>query len=298
MLLTRTKSTIEILDFIKAMMVVGLSSLPYFHALVTTKAGPKDWLPDIGLINFITDSEGYPLGFSNYRVFLYTFLIHVFFFIVWLAWLKNAKNRSYYYALYIPVILSGFQIALILFNLRYTQFNDVRLKLGLLLVLLLVCAVLYLRKEKFSKGTLFKWLGIVIMAMLPFIHDIITERGLDGVKSWVPVLGIEDVLTGTDDKIAGFKTYRVFIYTLGIHLFAHLGALGWFMDAWRKKYRAWILVPVAITLYQLPVIISNWSNTSLNNPSIKLYISLGICILLALNFFFNNKQDNTNNQPI
>ncbi len=294
----RTKSTIEILDFIKAMMVVGLSSLPYFHGLLTTKAGPKDWVPDIGLINFITDSEGYPLGFSNYRVFLYTFLIHVFFFVVWLAWLKNAKNRSYYYALYIPVILSGFQIALILFNLRYTQFNDVRLKLGLLLILLVICAFLYLRKEPFSWRTSIKWLGIVLAAMLPFIHDVLTTRGLDGVNSWVPVLGIEDALTGTDGKIVGFKTYRVFIYTLGLHLFAHLGSLGWFMDAYRKKYRAWILVPVAITLYQLPVIISNWSNTSLNTPSVKLYISLGICILLALNFFFNNKVENNKNQSI
>ena len=72
--LTEKNSKTKILkSLLKAMMIILLSSLPYIHDLITIRDGNyKGWVPDWGIQNFLTDYNGYVLGFSTYRVFIYT----------------------------------------------------------------------------------------------------------------------------------------------------------------------------------------------------------------------------------
>lgn len=69
------------------------------------------------------------------------------------------------------------------------------------------------------------------------------------------------------------------------------------MDAKGKKYRAFLLVPAALSLYQIVMILMSWRETEFNGPSINLYITVGPSILLAINFYFNNRVSKKN-EPI
>lgn len=131
-------------------------------------------------------------------------------------------------------------------------------------------------------------LGVVIISSLPYLHDIITVRG-EGLKNWVPNFGIKEYLTDSQGYIAGFSSYRVFIYTLSIHLFAHIGWVGFFYVAKTKPYRFFILVPVTLSLYQVFIILFNYRSTKFNDVNTKIIITLIISICLILNFFLNNK---------
>jgi hypothetical protein len=149
-----------------------------------------------------------------------------------------------------------------------------------------------LKKMNFKNVTpkidFIRWLAIVILSALPYIHDLITIRNV-GPKSWVPDLGIEALLTDPDGRVLGFSSYRIFLYTFLLHLFAHIGWTGWFFDAKGKTYRTALLIPVALSLYQLTIILTDTRSTHLNAPDTKLYITFILGILLAINYFFNNK---------
>ncbi len=132
-----------------------------------------------------------------------------------------------------------------------------------------------------------KWLGILGLSTLPFLHDIITEIG-EGTRSFVPDLGLESALTDREGYVLGFSSYRVFLYTLFIHLGMHIAFVGWWSAAQGKRYRPILLLPVAMSLYQVLIIISNTRDTAFNEPGTKLYVLLGLCLLLGINFYFNN----------
>ncbi|WP_211333204.1 hypothetical protein [Maribacter vaceletii] len=136
---------------------------------------------------------------------------------------------------------------------------------------------------------LFKAVAIIALSSLPYIHDVITIRG-GAFPAWVPDWGIEEFLTNSEGYIAGFSSYRVFIYTFLIHLFAHLGYVGWFFDAKDKLYRPFLLVPVSLSLYQIILILFDFRSSDLNEPHIKIVLTIAISSLLAINFFFNNKK--------
>ncbi len=145
---------------------------------------------------------------------------------------------------------------------------------------------------------LFKAVAIILLSSLPYIHDVITIKG-EGLNTWVPDFGIRDLLTDAKGKTLGFSSYRVFIYTLFIHVFAHIGWAGWFFDAKGKLYRPFLLIPVALSFYQIGIIVSNSRSTSFNEPNVKISITILLSILLAVNFFLNNKVFKTNtNQTI
>ncbi len=272
------------------MAIVGLSSLPYLHEVITNNEGVRNWVPVLGLERMLTDANGKVLGFSTYRMFLYTFLIFLFSGIGWFAWLYVSRRKAYFYALFVPVFLSFYQILLIVSGLRMTWANDGNVKLYLLLGLSIFLASLYLRRNKFTLKTVFKWVLIIGAAALPFFHDIITDRP-SVVKSWVPILGIENLLTDNNGLVGGFGTYRAFVYYLLLHLYAHLGWLGAFIyfDLEIKKIRPFLLVPVIISLYSVIIFTLNWQETEFNKPNIKFYITIVVAVLLAINFFFNDK---------
>ena len=132
-------------------------------------------------------------------------------------------------------------------------------------------------------------LGIIFISSLPYLHDLITIRG-EGLAPWVPDLGIEKALTDADGKVMGFSSYRVFLYTLLIHLFAHVGWVGWMLDAKGKSYRFALLVPVVLSGYTVALLLFNARATEFNEPDNKFYLTLFLSIIVILNFFINYKR--------
>jgi len=132
-----------------------------------------------------------------------------------------------------------------------------------------------------------KWVAIIGLSTLPFLHDIITEIG-EGTRSFVPDLGLETALTDVEGYVLGFSSYRVFLYTLFIHLAMHIAFVGWWFAAQGKRYRPILLLPVAMTLYPILLIVSNARDTTFNEPSTKIYVLLALCLLVGINFYYNN----------
>ena len=131
-------------------------------------------------------------------------------------------------------------------------------------------------------------MGIVFISSLPYLHDVITVRGGE-FKGWVPDFGLQELLTDSHGDIMGFSSYRVFVYTLLLHLFAHIGWVGWMLDAKGKSYRFFLLVPVILSGYTVALLLLNARATAFNEFDTKIYITLGLTIILILNFFINRK---------
>lgn len=271
--------------------MVLVSSLPYFHEIVTVKGQPgvADWVPVLGIQALLADAKNNSLGFSSYRVFLYVISIQLFSGLGWLAWFVASKGKRYSLALCVPLVMAVYQMAVILGGLRAGVANTWEVKTGLILCTALTLAGTYARKNSFDARTALKWATITVAAVLPFLHDIITnESGM--LRSWVPVLGIEALLTDGEGMVAGFGAYRIFVYFLAFNGYAHLGWLGAFMyyNLANVKPRPFLLVPIIITLYSLALFLLGIEE-SIFTPDIKFYVTIGLGLLLAWNFFFNDK---------
>lgn len=132
--------------------------------------------------------------------------------------------------------------------------------------------------------------GIVIISTLPYFHDVITERGV-GTRSWIPNVGSESFFTGSDGKIMGFSSYRVFIYTVLIHLSAHIAFIGWMMDAKGKSYRIALLVPVILSGYTVAMFLFNAKETTFNSTSVKFYITIVVTIAVFIFYFLDRRNE-------
>ncbi len=135
-------------------------------------------------------------------------------------------------------------------------------------------------------------MGILFCALAPFFHDMITIPG-EGLRWWVPVLGIEDFLTTTDGKVWGYSTYRVFLYMAGIQLALFLG---WFIAlhlARNKSYRFVLYFPTLLFGYQFLLVVFNLRATKLNDFNYKIVLIIALGMVLIGNFFFNKQ--NTEN---
>lgn len=275
-------------SFWVALAIILLSTLPYFHDIITDSDGIKGWVPNLGIESLLTDANGKVHGFSTYRVLLYTLLIFSFAAIGMAGWYQSARFKHYSKALLVVLISAVYHVLLIVFNLRKTIFDDINLKMILFSALVLVTSYFSIKRYGWSVKKIVTWALVYIMAMLPFYHDFITERGV-GLRSWVPVLGIEELLTDSEGYVRGLGSYRVLVYLFSIYLFSHLGWIGWFFSSEGRKYRPFLLVPAALSLYQVILILMSWRETEFNSPSVNLYISIGLSVLLAINFFYNNK---------
>ena len=287
--LTATKSRTGICDsFWGALVIIGLSTLPYFHDIITDVKGLRSWVPVIGIENLLTDSNDKILGFSKYRVFLYTFLIFLFAAIGWGGWYRSAKNKFYGNALLLVFVSGAYHVILIVFNLRRSVFNELAPKLIVLGLLFVVLGFFSLKKYGRTRRKVIIWAFLFVLATFPFFHDVITDNA-GNLRAWVPNLGIESALTDSKGLVRGLRSYRLLIYLFGIYLFSHLGWIGWFMDSRGRRFRPFLLVPAALSLYQVILIIMSWRETEFNSPSVNLYITLVLGVLLAINFFYNNK---------
>ena len=273
-------------SFWGALMVIGLSTLPYFHDIITTPDGLKSWVPILGIERLLTGQDTFLLGFSTYRVFLYTFLISLFSTLGYALWYLFAKNKYYRYALIGVLTSSVYHLCLLIFKLRRTVLNEPEMKLIGLSVLFLVLGFLSYRKYGITIRKVLVWCALYIFSILPFFHDIFKFGTTMG---WIPNLGIEEMLTDSEGKVRGLTSYRLLLYLFGTYLFSHLGWIGSFFDSRGRKLRPFLLVPAVLSLYQVILIVMSWRETEFNSPSINLYITLVISILLAINFFYNNR---------
>lgn len=129
-------------------------------------------------------------------------------------------------------------------------------------------------------------LAIYFCTTLPFLHDILTEKG-KGIKDWVPDLGIEEFFKDPDGKkVNGFSSYRTFIYFFFLHLFAAIGWMGWHKDATGKPYKFLLLVPAVLTFYTTLLILFNARSSQFNESGTKLIIALIITTLISIVFFY------------
>ncbi|WP_282053367.1 hypothetical protein [Maribacter luteus] len=277
------------------MAILVLSSLPYFNDVITTQEGVREWVPNLGIKELLTDTNNRVLGFSSYRMLIYTLSIFIFSEIGWATWLYVTRRRPYHLALYVPFLFGLYQIFLILLDLRRTWANDWDVKLFLILGLSCLFAGIYLSgKKRFTLRIASRWIMIICITVLPFVHDLFTDR-TGNVKSWVPVLGFENLLTDNEGMVGGFVNYRLFVYFLMIHVYAHLGWLGAFIyyEHTIRKVRPFLLVPVIISFYSVIVILLDWRETGFNTPDFKFYLTLFLAMLLAINYFFNDKPKNS-----
>ena len=136
--------------------------------------------------------------------------------------------------------------------------------------------------------------GIILISTLPYIHDLITISG-EGIKIWIPNLGIQKALEDSDGYILGFSSYRVFLYTFFLHLFAHIGFLGWMLDAKGKYYRIALLVPVTLSVYALIIMLSNARQTFFNQVNTKFYITIALS-LFVLGYFVLDRRNKRNRE--
>ena len=128
---TARKSKIRIPDtFWGALAIILLSTLPYLHDFLTDDGGLKPWVPVLGIEHLLTDGNGNVLGFSTYRVFLYTFFIFLFATIGWAGWSQSARQRFYGSALLLATASGLYHIFLILFGLRRSFFERTGFQIG------------------------------------------------------------------------------------------------------------------------------------------------------------------------
>jgi len=290
-------------------ILIGLSLLPFLHELILDVDGNLfPWVPNFHIAESLTDSNGKVWGYSKYRVLLYFFLIQLYTLIAWIGWFSVAKSKRYRLAILMGVASSGYHLLLIITKSRKTSFNAFDIKLvatAILGIILFLIWHFYAKKREgklqyaldhfghrknnlVSGRLLLSWLAIFCISTAPYLHDIITISGT-GVKEWIPEVGIVDFLSDASGKVWGFNSYRIFLLTLSLQVFAQVAWAGWLHDAMYKLYRPFLLVPLGLSLYQVIVMLLNKTDTSINQPNVKLVLILCIASIVCYNYFFKNK---------
>ncbi len=125
-----------------------------------------------------------------------------------------------------------------------------------------------------------------LIAMLPFIHDIIIDKQFV-TKVWVPDLGIEKALTDPETGyVYGYSKYKVLIYFFLLHIFAAIGWIGWALDAKGKPYKFFLLIPSCMTFYTTLMILFDTRRSSFNEANTKIFLILVVNFLLMVFYFY------------
>jgi len=292
-------------------ILIGLSSLPFLHELILDNDGnPFSWVPNFHIAETLTTENGRVWGYSKYHVLMYFLLIQLYTLIAWIGWFTVAKNKKYRLAILMGVASSAYHLILIVFNSRKTNFNNADIKListAIIGILLFLIYYYYAKKREeklqhaldhfghaknklISVKLLLSWAVIFCISTGPYLHDIITVSG-KGVTDWVPQLGMVEFLTDTSSgKVWGFNSYRIFLLTISLHVFAQIAWAGWLHDAIYKLYRPFLLVPVGLSLYQIIVMLLDKTDAYLNRPNIKLLMILFLGSIICYFYFFKNKR--------
>lgn len=116
-------------EFAIALFIIVVATFPYLHDIIP-----------------LSDEAFH--GFTSMRVFTYMALFHIYAHIGWLAAFFLAKGKSFRFAFLVPVVLSAYQVFLILFDLRSTELNSINLKFILFIVLSLFVVIHYFKNMK------------------------------------------------------------------------------------------------------------------------------------------------------
>ncbi|QXP56516.1 hypothetical protein H0I25_01615 [Cellulophaga sp. HaHa_2_95] len=149
------------------------------------------------------------------------------------------------------------------------------------------------RWKTFNKNSnLWKAMGIILCALLPFVHDILTTRSGE-FQNWVPNLGIVESFSDSNGTFLGYSAYRIFLALVGMQLSSFIA---WFLVlefSKGKSYRFVFIFPTVINGYQLLLMVFNLRKTPLNNWNYKIFILLLVGVLLILNFYLTDKNAKT-----
>ena len=312
-------------DFFVAMAIlIGLSSLPFLNELITNE---KDgsllyWIASPETQEGWKGENGRILGYSKLRVLLYNLLNQLYIVIASLGWDSVAKNKSYRNAILVCTASALYYMFIILTENRKSPLNAPELKLWWTLGLSVFLFGLYLiseyRKRKLLRAAnttfgntpdkstprkvVFYWLSaarsclaiglgwivIVALSTLPYLHDIISPRGL-GIQSWVPFDGLVGLVELGQRNFLGFTSYRALALTLFVQLLAQSMWAGWWVDAKYSLYKPFLLVPLGLSFFELTVILMVKSDTYLNKPDSKLFLILVLGVCIGLMYYFKNK---------
>ncbi|MEN1784374.1 MAG: hypothetical protein AAGF77_04465, partial [Bacteroidota bacterium] len=128
--------------------IAALSIAPYFHDIITERyLGVKEWVPNLGLQEVLSLSDGTIRGFSSYRVLLLTLLINLFAQIMWLGWWTDAKYSIYKPFLLVPLGSSFYELSVIVFVKTDTYLNKPDLKFLMILILGILIGLSYYFKN-------------------------------------------------------------------------------------------------------------------------------------------------------
>ncbi|ADV48861.1 hypothetical protein Celal_1550 [Cellulophaga algicola DSM 14237] len=139
---------------------------------------------------------------------------------------------------------------------------------------------------------IWKAMGIILCALLPFAHDIITTSTGE-LQSWVPNLRIIEFFSASDGSFLGYSAYRIFLALVGMQLSSFIAWLLVLEFSKGKSYRFVFLFPTVINGYQLLLMVFNLRKTPLNNWNYKIFILLLVGVLLILNFYLTDKNAKT-----
>lgn len=271
-------------------IITLLSSLPYLHEIITYRDGSiKDWIPNFGIQNYLSDSNGQFFNYSSFRFFLFTIFFNFFIFSSYLGWYLLKTNKLYRKAILMPLLSITYQIIIILSSTRLSWFNDPEVKIVGTAIFGLILAYFYFPKKNnlHLKKTVLIWVLLFVISLLPYLHDILTIRQGGELRNFIPILGIEQFLT-QNNKVLGWDSYRIFIYIFNTHLFAQIGWACWFFDARNKLFRPFLLVPLIFNLYEITIISININAPAINKPDWKLYTTIIVAALMAVNLYFNS----------
>lgn len=286
----KRKSLTRILNFLLAVTIISLlSSLPYLSEILTHVDGSlQSWVPNLGIRDFLADQNGRVFKYSTYRASLFYVFFNVFVFFGWFGWYQLKTHKLYRKAILLPLISSIYQVLIILCSARATWWNLPQVKVIGTLILALVLGYFYFpwKKRRENRALILKWALLFFVSLLPYYHDILTLRTAE-LRSFIPNLGMEQLLT-TDNLVLGWNNYRVFVFIFATHLFAQIGWAGWFFDARNKLFRPFLLVPITFNLYEITIIAFDVQADAFGTPDWKLYTTILLSILIAVNLYFNS----------
>lgn len=315
---TRLKKNISktrIPDYGIAIFVILATLLPYLHEFLIGDDGL--------LLPWVPFEERRVFNYSKVGPFLFYLLIQVYALIGLVFWKHHLVGKRHGKYLWVPILSAIYHLIILFCSARGTAWNEPTVKfIGICTVLLGIMVwdyyseAAYRQRNKRAFRTFggpktkiigpkeITWLvGVLSLSCMLFVHDFVTSRIGGGTLEWLPDFGIVKALTETStvdgeavERIWDFKSYRILLYTFMVQVYVFVCWLCAHMSGKGRPYRPFFIVPLALGIFQILLIVVKSSGGSLNNPDVKLWITLG-CALLAATIFLYKYRHLVINSP-